>query len=217
MNAWLWIVLIIGLILLLIVRSHSKKTMVKDLYQEPNENENNNSSANVQPKSILQDLTPAIPTRLEKYPDIIQLIKNIQDYYYINDNAYIDLLHSLDVFIQLHDQIMFDQMIYCRENLQVAIEFVRNALNNLQSMIYQLKTDPIIMTKFHQDLNNLKTLTDKYVQDMINKCSVTSTIVDVNGTLTGPKPFNYFDTQLVVTNMRTRNKIYPKTDTFDFY
>jgi len=162
------------------------------------------STANYPP-----DIKPTITPQIAEYDDIKKFIYDIQDYYYVNDNAFVGLLTSLSNFIHIYNQIMFDRMIYCSDNFQIAIDFARNAMNNLQSMIYRLDTDKLVMHKFHASLSNLDSILNKYISEMASKCGVSD--------LSGPRPFNFYDEQLKNTATRTYANDYPHVNTFTLY
>jgi len=146
------------------------------------------------------------PSRLDNYPDLIDFLFSIREFYYINPNAFYDVVQNLDHFIQLYEEIMSDKMLYCTQNLEVAIQFSRNSQNSLQSIIFNLDVDRRITDKYHRALRQFHLITRQYVHRIIEKCNAGFNPDDINNHSKkyieyGPHEYNYY-------NNRT---------TFDFY
>jgi len=138
------------------------------------------------------------PMRIDNYPDLIDFLFSIRDFYYINPNAFYGIVQNVDNFIQLYDEIMNDRMIYCTQNAEVANGFVRNAENNLQSMIYNLDIDQNITRKFHQSLREFTLIMRQYMARIITKCNADFNEKDINNHSKyyheyGPHPYNYYN------------------------
>lgn len=147
---------------------------------------------------IKSDLTIPKTSRLLEYPDLINFLYNIRTYYFHNQTEFTSMILNLNSFMQLYAEIMSDHVIYCKENIEVAINFYQSALQNLQSMIYVLNVDLHITQQFHQAVKEFKHIMKKYIDQMVTKCNTrfipgsinnSSSYYDPNYT----KPFNYFD------------------------
>lgn len=147
--------------------------------------------------SIKLNLIIPRPKKIANYPDLISFLYDIRDTYYINPNDFYAIINNIDNFIDLYDQIMNDKMIYCMQNLEVAVEFARNALNHLHSIIYSLDVHRSITKEFWYRLQQLQFILRQYISRMIRKCNSEFNSNNINNTTIyypefGPKPFNYF-------------------------
>ena len=158
-----------------------------------------------------------IPNRFYAYADIIDFLYGINYYYGVNPNAYENLVDSINTFLQLYEQIMHRQMIYCKSNAEVASGFVTQARNNLLSMIYGLSPVELANKKFHTELDRFGRLMSKYLDQIIVKCNEgipdpidlavpkavnyawvpgtvvsTPTVGSVNGSASAPTSFEYY-------------------------
>lgn len=145
----------------------------------------------------LDSITPR-PQRIDNYPEIIDFLYDVREFYNLNPNAFYMVVQNVDNFMQLYDQIMHNKMIYCTENLEVANEFARNAKNHFHSIIYNLDVDNNITTRFHKTLRQFELLLYQYTKQMINKCNSDFSPENISNTSKyydeyGPRPFNYFD------------------------
>ena len=167
-------------------------------------------------KLKLEFITPR-PARLDNYPDLVDFLFSIKDFYYINPNAFFNIVQNIDNFIQLYDEIINDQLIYCVQNLEVAIGFSRDAQNNLQSIIYNLDVSKKMTKKFHQSLKEFHLIMRQYVSRIINKCNNKFNPDDINNASMyyheyGPHAINYFSQE--TSDIYSK---YPKATTFSFY
>lgn len=157
------------------------------------------------------------PKRIDNYPPLVDFLFSIKDFYYINPTAFYNVVQNIDNFIQLYDEIINDQLIYCVQNLQVAIEFSRNAQNNLQSIIYNLDVDKRMTKKFHQSLKEFHLIMRQYVVRMISKCNSHFNPNDINNSTLyyqeyGPHAINYYSMGTYDQYSKDR-----KATTFSFY
>ena len=133
---------------------------------------------------------------INSYPDMSNLY-DIRSYYYLNPNAFDGLINNINNFIQLYEEIMDTNMLYCAQNVQVAVNFSRLAQNNLQSIIYTLNSAQPITKRFHHILRKFQSIMFKYTEKIINKCNRKFTAEYMNSQSTyydniGPKPANFF-------------------------
>lgn len=166
---------------------------------------------------IKLELISPRPTRLDNHPPLIDFLFSIKDFYYINPTAFYNVIQNIDNFIQLYDEIINDQLIYCVQNLQVAIEFSRTAQNNLQSIIYNLDVDKRLTKKFHQSLKEFHLIMRQYISNMIARCNSHFNPTDINNSSMwyqeyGPHAANYYS--------MGSNDLYSKKEketTFSYY
>jgi len=179
-------------------------------------NQINDISTEENLKIKLEFINPR-PRRIDNHPPLIDFLFSIKDFYYINPTAFYNIVQNVDNFMQLYDEIINDQLIYCVQNLQVAIEFSRNAQNNLQSIIYNLDVDKRMTKKFHQSLKEFHLIMRQYVARMIARCNSHFNSSDINNSSMyyqeyGPHAANYYS--------RGTNDPYSKDrkeTTFSFY
>lgn len=155
---------------------------------------------------IKSELIIPQPTRLDNHPELIDFLFSIREFYYINPNAFYGVVSNLDHFMQLYEEIMNDVMLYCTQNLEVAVQFSREAQNNLQSMIFNLDVDKKITRKFHQSLRQFHLIMRQYVHRLIEKCNSNFNPDNIDNHTKpyieyGPREYNYYN----------------NTTTFDFY
>jgi hypothetical protein len=121
--------------------------------------------------------------KLDNYPDMISFLYDVRYYNCLNPVAFNEMISSIETFFQLYDEIMYYDMLYCVQNIEVAVDYGRLALNNFQSMIYGLSADKLSTKKFHSELSRLEIILNKYINDMTKKCGA-----NFNN---DPKAFNY--------------------------
>lgn len=149
-------------------------------------------------QKIKIDMIIPKPKRLDKYPDLVNFLYNIREFYYINPSSFYSLVSNIDQFIQLYEQLMYDKMIYCTQNLEVANNFIKNAQNYLHSIIYNLDTDKNITKKYHQSMKSFHIIINQYKKRMISKCNSKFVTDELNVHSKyyeeyGPREINYFD------------------------
>jgi hypothetical protein len=108
------------------------------------------------------------PQNIDEYPDMIEFVYDIKEFYYINANAFYSMIKNIDNYFELYDQMTNNIVLYKLENVEVAIEYSRLALNDLQSIIYNMDTSNIIMAKFEHSMRRLHKLFRKYNSYIIN-------------------------------------------------
>lgn len=151
-----------------------------------------------QNKIKLEMINPFAP-KFHDYPDIIDFFYSIREFYYVNPNAFYALVKNTENFLTLYEQIMHDEMFYYNENVENAMEYVRNGLNHLQSMIYNLDIDRVVGEKFHNSLKSYHVMMYQYVDSIIKKSNenfASTNRKDPNAKYIdqyGPKAFNYFN------------------------
>lgn len=150
---------------------------------------------------IKRNLIIPVPNRLDDYPDLIDILYTTRDFHYINPTAYNKIIYDLDNFIQLYEQIMFNEMVYSVQNTEVAIDFARSALNNFHSLIYNLDVSKRLTAKYHKALKQLHLILNAYMINIIEKSNEKFNVKQINYTSKfydrhGPRPFNYFSNKI---------------------
>lgn len=138
------------------------------------------------------------PKYLKKYPDFINFLFEIRDFYYLNIPAYYELVENIGNYTDIHNQLITRDMIYYSENLDIAIDYSRKSMNSLHSMIFKTYVDNNATKKFHDSLKTLKQIfTEKNAEiiELVNirfnkkKLNVTSKYFYQDG----PQAHNIFE------------------------
>jgi hypothetical protein len=137
------------------------------------------------------------PERIDNYPDLINFLYSVKEFYYVNPNEFYGVVNDIDNFIQLYDQIMNNKVLYCTQNLEVAFDFIRGAQNHLHALIYNLDVDKNITKKYHEALRDFHVIVQQYMSRLIRKCNseFNSKNLDNNSKYFseyGPRAFNYY-------------------------
>jgi len=176
------------------------------------------SKSRINNPSIASDLNTKIklitpmPKRLTgQYPDLVNFLYEIRSYYFLNPDAFYSLINNIDNFIQLYEEIMQNRMLYCVENVEVAVDFARSAQNDLHSMIYSLKSNSCLTKRFHQELSEFQSIINNYVTQIATKCN--RKFSQKNNELGGPKPFNHFG----LTSGSEKGILKTGSNQFEFY
>lgn len=132
----------------------------------------------------------------ETNTDIIDFLSEIKSYSTVNQTEYASLVMNIDNFIQLYNQVMYTDLLYCADNVQVAIMFYERAKNNLASMIYNLSSDPATTKLFHVRSEKFKSIMESYQSRLVTKCNKLFVPKLINNQskyldVFGPKPWNY--------------------------
>jgi hypothetical protein len=139
------------------------------------------------------------PQNLDNYPDLIEFLFTVRNFYYINPNAFTLIIAHLDDFIEIYEDIINKKILYCKQNYQVLVNSAREILNNLHSIIYNLDVDKILTKKYQISMKELNIILYQYIKTVIDKCDsinenettniYSSFIIDEMG----PHGRNYFD------------------------
>ena len=142
-------------------------------------------------------------TRLNNsYPDLINFLYNIRSYYFSNQTEFSTLVLNIDNFVQLYEEIMYKDMTYCAENIEVAVNFYLEAQQNLHAVIYGLNPDADVTRRFHLARHEFDAIMTRYVDQIIHKCNkeFKPGSLDNNSMFYDPdetKPVNFFDMGIV--------------------
>lgn len=160
------------------------------------------------------------PCHLKNYSDAVNFLYSTKDYYYGNPNAYYAMVSSMDNFFRLYTEIMNNKMIYCTDNLEVAVGFSRDALNNLQSMVYTIYPNKYLGKELQEYESLLYSIFQTYISSMAQKCNKPFLTGDINYynkfyQISGPRAYNYYD--YVKTGVYYTNANYDARNNFKIY
>lgn len=166
----------------IIIYLHQKKEMESNSYKYLH-------------KDKIDNIIPT-PINFEDKEDIIDLVYNIQDFYYENPQVYEEMIDNLNVFFKLYNDTMI-ATINISQNYEIAKSKMHNAVNCLHSMIHTLNPNKETNSKFnraHKQLYKalqfyLDKMYDKYEEQLIrNGYDATTKIIENNK----PKAHNFY-------------------------
>lgn len=143
-----------------------------------------------------ESITPNIQqNEIIKYNEIVDFIFSIQDFYEYNQQAYEDLLESIDHFFILYDEINIDNSL-SGINYDMMETKMKTALNTLSSIVIELPKNKKYDNKLLKSVNMLKYLLEKYlnkVKEINNKYIYENGYTSVTKIIeTGPPARNYY-------------------------
>lgn len=177
------------------------------------------SSKKARPGPIKQRDLINDPKHLHKDPDLINLFFNIQDFQKYNPAAYEQMVHATDNVLQLHDDLIkFDKIkgtefedgqlrrgaSACGQNIEVADQFIADALNHYHSLIVALPSNVVVDEKFNNNQTRFHLLLRRHRDDMYRRCK---RFYDHTG---------YFNQRKVLRNSGPR-PMNPNAGPFDYY
>jgi len=154
-----------------------------------------------------QNIFPALNKEAYEYPNIIEFIYTIQEFYVFNPQAFEEMIDNVNTFINIVSSVKLGN-INCSENYHIAESKMHNSTNAFHSIIYKLPASPKILKKFNRAHRQLYELLHTYLDNIYDRCNEinikkgynnTTKIIDHNS----PKPHNFY-----VNN---------KDFTYDFY
>jgi len=110
------------------------------------------------------------PKIMDKYTELIDYFYSIRDFYPYNPGTYDAILANVESLLIILEDVK-EGTINCKQNYEVAIEYRRNALNHLHSLIYSIHPNKHITKKLNIAQRNLNMILNKYVQDIKNICN----------------------------------------------
>jgi hypothetical protein len=137
------------------------------------------------------------PKRIDNYPDLIDFLYSIRDFYLVNPNAFYSMVENIDNFAQIYNQMTNNQVLYLSQNYDIAEEFARTAQNNLHSIIYNLNADHRVTKKYHKSLKELHFILRQYMGRLIKICNnqFNTDELNINSRLvkdSGPHASNFY-------------------------
>jgi hypothetical protein len=101
--------------------------------------------------------------------DIVDFLFSIQDFYVYNPEAYEEMIDNLNSFYTLIENT-FNEPTFCTYYYQIAFSKKNNALNSLQSLIFNLPTEAAFNDKFNRAHERLETILNKKMNDLYDEC-----------------------------------------------
>jgi hypothetical protein len=149
---------------------------------------------------------------LYKDTQIIELYYSMRNYSQFNISAYVNsLIHTNNVIGLEDDNKLKVNNSY--ENYQLAIDETKKAMNELNSIIYNLPSTKISYNKFKNDLQLLHKFLNSYIRSMGERLKNNNRILE-NITI-DYTPDNFYDSYFVISPDVTKENDY--ISTFDMY
>ena len=115
-------------------------------------------------------ITPKPKFDENKYPELIDFLFNIQEFYYYNPIAFTKMVNALNSFFTLYEdhQIGLKE---CDYNYDLLKKFGSDSLNSLNSIIYNLENSKIFEKKLYNATQKLQTMLAKYINHAYKICN----------------------------------------------
>jgi len=110
-----------------------------------------------------------IPNINNDNKDIIDFVFSIQDLYKYNPNAYQECIDNLNSFFEIYELTM-KKIENKGKYYDLAKTYMRNSVNSLQSIIFNLDANNNLVDKLNRSHLRLQTLLNKYLNDIYHKC-----------------------------------------------
>lgn len=160
---------------------------------------------------IIKPLNSNNKSYLYLNPLIVQFFYNIREYSQYNISSYVNsLIHCNNVIAYDYQSKLGLSNGY--ENYTVAIEEVKKALNELNSVIYNLPSSIVTYNKFGDSIKMLHSLLNQHITNMANIFKDKNKTTDIN---LHNMPDNFYDNYFKISANDTREKGY--ISTFNMY
>lgn len=102
------------------------------------------------------------PKLISKYVDLTDFIFSIQDFYEYNPQAYENMIHALDTFLEIYEEVQIDSSLAGRhyDNADSQKSLI---LNNLHSIIISIPSSKLLIKKLDNSLQTLEELINNYL------------------------------------------------------
>lgn len=138
------------------------------------------------------------PKKIQNYTDLLDFVFSIQDFYVYNPLAFEDIVDNLDYFLTIYEESKIIEST-AGINYGLAERKKQEAVNALNSLIFNVPTNKIIIDKLERSTDKLNELLDNYLQELydINKKYINDFGYDRNTRVItkGPKEANYYSTE----------------------
>lgn len=141
---------------------------------------------------------------IRSYPEIVDFLFSIQDFYMYNVPSYEDMVDSLDNILVLYDESKTDNS-KAGINYGLIMGEQKQAVNSLHAIIYNIPSDPRYIDKLDEAVQDLDTIIFNILDDVynLNRLYVfnngydryTTNISNINS----PKPENYYNKDDIYT------------------
>ena len=140
------------------------------LNDTPRDSINNSPNDSLNSQSTNVSINKIIPKRISRYPDVAQFIWNLRNYYYTNKPEYANIIENLNNFMQVYEDIMFNHLNLCSQNIDVAMDFSNNIQFHLNAMLLSIDPEGDGDVRLKMLKNELSTILEKYLARMQKKC-----------------------------------------------
>jgi hypothetical protein len=171
-NKNLFIYIIIGIILLFFFNTFDIKLNIIlglvisyiIIQQLHTNNENNKSSSQNILSAKKQLLRPEL-SNSSQYDNVVDFFFSIQDFYIYNPQTYEELVSCVDIFFDNYEIAHLDNS-HAGQIYNDMIDYKRNALNALHSLINNIPSNTNITNKLNNALENLEIILDHYLSQI---------------------------------------------------
>jgi len=101
---------------------------------------------------------------------LIELITSIQEFRKYNEDSYDKMVRTIDTLLKIEFDIE-NGVNYCKENVQIAKKFKKQALNYLSSIIMMTPVDRNIEIKLNKAVKSLHFILNHHIDQMIDECN----------------------------------------------
>jgi len=108
------------------------------------------------------------PKRIQNYQDLTDFIFSVQDFYIYNPQAFIELIESLDTFLDVYESVMIDETL-AGDLYSIAEEYKLKTLNSLHSFIITLPSSKKLTNKFDNSIKIYEELLNNYLYQIYEK------------------------------------------------
>jgi hypothetical protein len=178
LNIYLSLILVIGIIFIYI----SKYSVIKTVHKN----------------NVLDKLDSIYPHPLyfNKYPDLIELFFGLKRIAELNTDAYSRAIYNTDGVIEIYNNIL-NGASECKGLYDIALDRKKDALNALESFIFEIENDDRIKKKLYDGILTLNVILNSFTRKIKEICNERNRTNDLNihsGVITnGPVPYNSFD------------------------
>jgi len=113
-------------------------------------------------------------------PDLINIFYNIREFRDFNKTAYDFTVQATDNFMKIYRDIVELGTIRCVDNLEVAEEQYKLAMNNLQSIVVTIPPAEVTIKKYQDCLEIFQLIMRRHIDTMAKKCKDSSSNRRVN-------------------------------------
>jgi len=178
LNIYLCLVFVIGIIFFYI----SKHTVIKTVHSD----------------NLLAKLNSIYPHPLyfNKYPDLIELFYGLKRISELNINAYSLAIYNTDGVIEIYNHII-NGATECKQLHDIAMDRKKDALNALESFIFEVENDDRIKKKLYDGIATLNIILNSFTRKIKKICNERNSSYSMNVTTGiiggGPVPYNSYD------------------------
>jgi hypothetical protein len=95
--------------------------------------------------------------KIEEYPELVNFLFSIQDFYRYNPPSYEEMIFNLNDFILAYEQALLDNKL-AGINYKLCDNFKINILNSLHAIIYNLPDNKEVINKLNESINEFENI-----------------------------------------------------------